>query len=118
MRSIIPGLYISSSYPPSRVRTVVAAIRRIPNWLLYEIHERDLWDDLFSHACIPLLYEEGDLKRLYNAAQREIYAFLKAVGYRKKRVIKPNGKSASLWFREFQEPPRWRASDNKRREEN
>jgi len=99
-RSAIPGLYVEAGFNPRRVKVAVSVIRRIPNWILYEIHEFGMWDDLWSTACIPLLYEDGDLRRLYNAAQREVYRFLKEVGYRKVRWTNPaTGKVNSIWRR-------------------
>ncbi len=97
----VPKLF-ESSYPDQHIRIVISAIKRVPNWVLYDVHQRGLWDDLFmSMLSVLCETDTDDLTVLYNASQRAIYRFLKSNGYRKrKKLNETTGKINSLWVKE------------------
>jgi hypothetical protein len=93
----IPKLF--ESYHDEHVGIVISAIKRVPNWILYQIHLSGLWDDLFI-AMLSVLFEtdSNDMKVLYNLSQKAIYRFLKENGYRKaKKINTKTGKLNALW---------------------
>lgn len=96
MASKIPGLTQKSGYDNEAISLCVSALRRQPGWLLYQIHQRGLWDDLMIAALEPTFVRIADKKEIYNAAQRAIYAFLRNAGYRKVRRM-DGGKAKVLW---------------------
>ncbi len=110
MASQIPNLIENAT--ESQKSICISAIRRIPKWILYQIHSQGLWDDLFISALSPLFeVHDGNMKSLYNASQRVIYRFLKTCGYRKAKVYDPQSKKTKvLW----QNPER-RLSDELRK---
>jgi len=95
----IPKLF--ESYPDEHIRIVISAIKRVPNWVLYQIHQQGLWDDLFCSMLSTLCEtDSNDLKVLYNLSQKSIYRFLRQNGYRKVKKLNPNTqKINSLWER-------------------
>lgn len=95
MASQLPDM-LEDTYDHEAICLCVSAIRRQPNWLLYQIHQRGLWDDLMLAALEPTLERVNGKKAIYNAAQRSIYRFLRNAGYRKVRR-KCTGKTKVLW---------------------
>ena len=95
----IPKLF--DNYPDEKIRIVISAINRTPNWVLYQIHQSGLWDDLFCSMLFVLCETDSDdLKLLYNLSQKAIYRFLKENGYRKVKKMNSNTqKINSLWER-------------------
>ena len=84
MASKIPSMF--ENIEEDKKCICISAIKRQPNWLLYQIHDMGCWDDLFISALLPAVENpELGLHDLYNAAQRSIYQFIKETGYRKTR---------------------------------
>lgn len=88
-------------YPIEKIKIVISAIRRIPGWVLFDIFQRGLWDDLFLSMLSVLCENIEDKKSLYNASQRRIYWFLKGNGFRKVRKLNTStGKINGLWVKD------------------
>ena len=96
MASQLPNIYEQSGYDREAICLCVSAIRRQPGWLLYQVHQRGLWDDLMIAALQPTVEGVTGKKEVYNAAQRGIYRFLVDSGYKKARRTQ-DGKTKVLW---------------------
>lgn len=65
----------------------VYALRRLPVELRMQLHRRDSWHDILAHMQLSAVESyvacDPDFRTAYNRAQRQLYAALKAEGFRR-----------------------------------